>query len=143
MASVIAARSVFVDTSGWYAVTDPHDRAHVAAARRFRRATGDRRRIVTTNYVVGETYTLLMGRLGPPTAQGFLERMRSSMLVQRVHVAEEWEDAAERLLMQYHDQRFSYVDATSFVTMRHLGIHEALAFDSDFVIAGFTQLGDE
>jgi hypothetical protein len=55
----------------------------------------------------------------------------------------EWEDEAERLLVQYHDQRFSYVDATSCVTMRRLGIQEALAFDTDFVITGFTLVGDE
>jgi predicted nucleic acid-binding protein len=38
---------------------------------------------------------------------------------------------------------FSYVDATSFVTMRRLGIQQAFAFDRDFLIAGFTLLGDE
>lgn len=98
---------------------------------------------MTTNYVLGESYTLIMGRLGPRTAQAFLDRIRSSSILQRVHVVEEWEDEAERLLVQYHDQRFSHVDATSFVTMRRLGIREALAFDSDFVTAGFTLLGDE
>jgi len=140
---MIGARPLFVDTSGWYALADTRDGGHRAAARRFRRATGDRRRIVTTNYVVGESYTLIMGRLGPPTAQAFLGRVRSSLILQRVHVVDEWEDEAERLLVQYHDQRFSYVDATSFVTMRRLGIREALAFDTDFLIAGFTLVGDE
>ena len=140
---MIGARSLFVDTSGWYALTDTRDSGHGAAARRFRRATGNRRRIVTTNYVVGESYTLIMGRFGPRTAQAFLGRVRSSSILQRVHVVDEWEDEAERLLVQYHDQRFSYVDATSFVTMRRLGIHEALAFDADFVTAGFTLLGDD
>jgi uncharacterized protein len=143
MASVIAARSLFIDTSGWYALADTRDRGHGAAARRFRRATGERRRIVTTNHVVGETYTLIMGRLGPRTAQAFLGRVRSSLILQRVHVLDEWEVEAERLLVQYHDQRFSYVDATSFVTMRRLGIQEVLAFDTDFVIAGFTLNGDD
>lgn len=140
---MIGARSLFVDTSGWYALTDARDGGHDAAARRFRRATGDRRRIVTTNYVVGESYTLVMGRLGPRIAQAFLGRVRSSLILQRVHVVDEWEDEAERLLVQNHDQRFSYVDATSFVTMRRLGIQEALTFDTDFVIAGFTLVGDD
>jgi predicted nucleic acid-binding protein len=140
---MIGARPLFVDTSGWYALADMRDGGHDAAARRFRRATGDRRQIVTTNHVVGESYTLLMGRLGPRIAQTFLGRVRSSSILQRVHVIDEWEIEAERLLVQYHDQRFSYVDATSFVTMRQLGIQDALALDSDFVIAGFTLVGDE
>jgi len=140
---MIGTRPVFVDTSGWYALIDTRDGGHGAAVRRFRRATGDRRRIVTTNYVIGESYTLIMGRLGPPTAQAFLGRVRSSSILQRVHVVDGWENEAERLLVQYHDQRFSYVDATSFVTMRQMGIREALAFDTDFVIAGFALLGDD
>jgi predicted nucleic acid-binding protein len=34
------------------------------------------------------------------------------------------------------------VDTTSFVTMRRLNIHEAFAFDRDFVIAGFALVGE-
>jgi predicted nucleic acid-binding protein len=57
-------------------------------------------------------------------------------------VLESWEEAAEDLLVQYADQPFSYVDATSFVTMRRLGLDEALTFDHHFSVAGFALLGD-
>ena len=63
--------------------------------------------------------------------------------MQRTFVPEAWEEDAERLLEQYDDQTFSYVDATSFVAMRRLGLQEALAFDRDFLIAGFILVGDE
>ena len=98
---------------------------------------------MATNYVVSETYTLLRGRLGSRVALRFLEQVRADPFVRRVQVSVAWEEEAELLLAQYHDQRFSYVDATSFVTMRHLGIREAVTFDSDFVIAGFVPVGDE
>ncbi len=39
-----------------------------------------------------------------------------------------------------NDLRHSYVDATSFAVMRHLGISDALAFDGDFSAAGFVEL---
>ena len=58
-------------------------------------------------------------------------------------MTETWEEEAERLLERYDDQPFSYVDATSFVTMRRLGIQDALTFDRDFIVAGFTPVQDE
>ena len=69
--------------------------------------------------------------------------MRTDPSIQRTFVPEEWESEAERLLEQYDDQVFSYVDAVSFVTMRRLRIQEALAFDRDFLIAGFIPVSDE
>ncbi len=98
--------------------------------------------MVTTNHVIGESYTLTRQRLGFRAAHGVLERLRSTALLQRTFVPEAWEEEAERLLEQYDDQPFSYVDATSFVTMRRLRIQEAFAFDRHFLIAGFTLVDD-
>ena len=53
-------------------------------------------------------------------------------------VQPETEARAFRLLRQYADQDFSYVDATSFVAMRHLSIREAFTFDHHFLVAGFS-----
>jgi predicted nucleic acid-binding protein len=131
------------DSSAWYALLSSSDTQHETAHRRFNRLVAARRTVVATNYVVSETYTLVRGRLGSRVALSFLEQVRADPFVRRVQVPGAWEVEAELLLAQYHDQRFSYVDATSFVTMRHLGLSEALTFDSDFVIAGFTLVGDE
>ena len=135
--------TVFGDTSGWYALVSARDTEHAAAVRQFKRLAAERRGIVTTNHVVGEAYTLIRRRLGSRTALAFLERVRIDPFVRRVFVPDIWEDEAERILKQYDDQPFSYVDATSFVTMRRLGIQEALGFDKDFVVAGFSLVGDE
>ena len=131
------------DSSAWYALLSSSDTQHLAARRRFSRLVAARRTVVATNYVVSETYALVRGRLGSTVALSFLEQVRADPFVRRIQVSEAWEAEAELLLAQHHDQRFSYVDATSFVTMRHLGLSEALTFDSDFVIAGFTLVGDE
>ena len=46
--------------------------------------------------------------------------------------------------LRRHDEReYSFVDATSFATMRALNIREALAFDGDFSAAGFVELRDD
>jgi predicted nucleic acid-binding protein len=134
--------TVFADTSAWYALLSASDSKHEPAVRRFRQLARVRRQVIITNHVVSETYTLLRGRLGSHVALAFLEQIRTDPFVRRVSVSAAWEEEAERLLARFHDQRFSYVDATSFVTMDHLGIRQALTFDGDFVIAGFTLLGD-
>ena len=131
------------DSSAWYALLSASDTQHAAARRRFGRLVAARRPVVATNFVISETYTLLRVRLGSTVALKFLEHVRTDPFVQRVQVTEAWEEEAELLLAQYNDQRFTYVDATSFVTMRHLGLSEALTFDSDFLIAGFSLVGDE
>lgn len=139
----MAAMTAFVDTSAWYALLSESDTEHAAALRRFERLVQERRTAVTTNHVVSEAYTLLRRRLGARVSLSFVRRIRGDSFVRRVFVPENWEEEAERLLEQYQDQVFSYVDATSFVAMRHLGIQEALTFDRDFVVAGFTLVGDE
>lgn len=142
MDALTARRAVFVDASAWYALTDRRDPVHLTATRRFRRLADLRRTAVTTGAVVGEAYTLIRYRLGSKPALALLSTLRRSSFVRRIGVPEGWEEAAEQLLERYADQAFSYVDALSFVAMRKLGIQEALSFDRDFAVAGFTLLGD-
>jgi predicted nucleic acid-binding protein len=139
----VATVTALSDSSAWYALLSSSDTQHATARRRFGRLVSEGRTVVATNHVIGETYTLLRSRLGSRVALSFLQQVRTDPFIRRVQVSDAWEAEAESLLAQYHDQRFSYVDATSFVTMRHLGLWEALTFDSDFVIAGFTLVSDE
>ena len=97
---------------------------------------------MTSNHVIGETYTLVRVRLGHAAAQGFLQRTRASARTRRVFVPETWEDEAETVLAKFADQDFSFVDATSFVVMRKLGLRAAFAFDHHFPVAGYLLVAD-
>ncbi|MGH9112682.1 MAG: type II toxin-antitoxin system VapC family toxin [Acidimicrobiales bacterium] len=131
----------FVDTSWWAAWTLPDDRRHDDAL-----AIGDRTRnekIITTNLVVGETWTLLRRRDGHRTALAFLDRVgglvdRSRLIVHRV--TEPQESAAWAWLRRHDERVYSFVDATSFRVMRDRRLTEALAFDQDFAAAGFSEV---
>ena len=57
-----------------------------------------------------------------------------------VFVTEEMERSSAAWLRQHDERAFSFVDATSFTTMRQLRVREALAFEGDFSAAGFTEL---
>jgi uncharacterized protein len=107
------------------------------AAHHLRRVAERSYRLITTNHVVAESYTLIRMRLGHRPAHEFLGRLRSSAQVERVFVPEAWETEAESLLDDFADQDFSYVDAVSFITMRRLRLNTAFAFDHHFTVAGF------
>ena len=133
-------RSLFVDSSAWYAVADRDDVYHSRTVACLTSSLSAYARLVTTNHVVGESYTLIRMRLGHAAAQQFLKSLDQSHRVQRVFVTLEHEEAAFVLLRRYADHDFSFVDATSFVVMKGLGLRDAFTFDRHFAALGFTML---
>lgn len=133
--------ALFVDTGGFCAVQIPQDRWHADAAGTLRAAVASRVRLVTTNLVVGETFTLLRVRFGSVAAWRFKESLDRSGRLEIVRVDERAERSAWALLRQFADQPFSFVDATSFVVMKDRRIRRALAYDRHFAAAGFVRAG--
>ncbi len=52
-------RQIFVDTGAWYAIADSGDANHKAALQ-FRDEIAGKVRLITTDYVLDEFYTLLL-----------------------------------------------------------------------------------
>lgn len=135
-----ALRRVFVDTSAWFAVQVRDDEWHEQAASTLRALLATACALVTTNHVVGETYTLLRVVKGHGAAVGFLDRLEETRRLERIFVSPEIEAQAYTLLRRHRDQDFSFVDATSFASMRAHAIRHAFAFDSHFATAGFVRV---
>ncbi len=110
------------------------DPRHDEAVELLRRAT---RRLVTSNHVRGETWTLLRRRDGHVRAVEFLDVLRRTPRVEVVTVSESLEAESLSWLRRHDEREYSLVEATSFALMRNLGIREALEFDGDFAAAGF------
>jgi predicted nucleic acid-binding protein len=127
----------FADTSFWYAIQAPNDSRHLMAKKLIDAGVG---RVITTDLVVGETWTLLRRRAGHEGAVGFLDRLHQLPDVEVVHVDEDIASAAWTWLRQRPERAYSFVDATSFGLMRRRRIREALAFDGDFSAAGFVEV---
>jgi predicted nucleic acid-binding protein len=129
---------IFVDTSFWAALTARTDALHdMAVDLLTQHATG---RLVTSNHVRGETWTLLRRRRGFRSAVSFLDGLERTARLRLEFVSRDLEDEALRWLRRRDEREYSFVDATSFAVMRSLRIREALAFDGDFAAAGFTEL---
>lgn len=128
----------FVDTSFWFGLQDRLDRRHVQAAQLA--ASQRHQRLLTSNHVVGETWTIVRRRLGHAAAVGFVDRLNAIPNLEVAH-ADHAVEADAWIWLRRHDEReYSFVDATSFAMMRRRRLREALAFDGEFTAAGFVEL---
>jgi predicted nucleic acid-binding protein len=130
------------DTSWWVAWSLPGDGRHGDALALLDHL-GPTEQVLTTNLIVGETWTFLRRKDGHATALGFLDRIEAlaegdKLTVHRV--TSEQEDKAWGWLRKHDERAYSFVDATSFQVMRDRRLREALAFDQDFAAAGFLEL---
>lgn len=126
----------FVDTSFWVAYRFRRDDHHDDAVALW----ADRSEpLITTNLVVGETWTFLRRRVGHAEAVGFLDNIDETRRLSVVAVDAPAEAAAWAWLRRHDERDYSFVDATSFEVMRRERITRALAFDGDFTAAGFIE----
>jgi predicted nucleic acid-binding protein len=128
---------LFVDAGAWIALADADDQYHQLAAQAYPQFLRRYRRLVTTNLAIAEAYIVIRRTLGHTVAMAFLDGLNASPRIEKVHSDPMLEMEAERILRQYADQDFSYVDAVGFALMRHRGLTEAFAFDQHFATAGF------
>jgi predicted nucleic acid-binding protein len=132
----------FADTGWWVAWALPGDSRHDDALTML--GTLERsEQVLTSNLVVGETWTFLRRRDSHRTALAFLDRVDTLSAADRlvVHrVTHEQERAAWEWLRRHDERVYSFVDATSFRVMRDRRLREAFAFDQDFAAAGFVEV---
>jgi len=133
---------VFVDTGGWANLFVRSEPQHKLAVHLIDAAQGDRRRIVTSSYVLAEFSALLMSPLRVPREMRLimLERIRTASWIEVLHVDQSLEAASWEYLLSRRDKDFSFVDCSSFVIMERQQIRECLTTDGHFGQAGFVRL---
>lgn len=133
-------RTVFADTSYWFALLNPRDQWHQAAIRATV-ALGDCR-IYTTEMVLTELLNSV-SRLGEAQRAAVAQRVRELRHAAGVTVIEQTTRQFQQALDYYQsrlDQRWGHTDCASFLAMHENGITHALTADRDFAQAGFTIL---
>ena len=130
-------KAVFVDTAGWVACADGADPAHLrcTAARDASLKSGAV--LVTTDFVVDETLTLLRFRLGLDAAEAWWHQVDRSPRLRWERVDSDRFEKARQLFFQYRDKGFSFTDCTSFTIMREVRLTRALTTDRHFRQMGF------
>ena len=129
--------AVLVDTSAFYALQSTGDtREHALAAAAAERFESDRALLVTTDYVLDETYTLLRSALGHRAAARFGREIRRGG-IEIVQVDPDTQEEAWRIFERYADKDFSFTDCTSFTVMKRGKIRLAFTLDRHFWQFGF------
>jgi uncharacterized protein len=122
------------------ACADRSDPAHVActAARDATLEAG--RLLVTTDFVVDETLTLIRFRLGLAAANTWWQQIDGSARLRWERVENDRLERGRHLFSQYRDKDPSFTDSTSFAVMRELRLTTVITTDGHFRQAGFDVL---
>jgi predicted nucleic acid-binding protein len=132
------SRSIFLDTSAWFAALSPRDQWHSAALEAYSTAARTGHIFVATTFVVAEVHALLLRWRDVDTGRRFLDAAFNTPA--HVVIAPDVElitEAVKRWIAKYRDQSLTLCDAVSFEVMRRERLTYALAFDDHFDVAGF------
>jgi predicted nucleic acid-binding protein len=133
-------KALFVDTAGWMACADASDAAHVQCCAARDRALEAGQTLVTTDFVVDETLTLLRLRLGLGAAERWWQQIDRSSRLRWERIDSDRFEKARQLFFDYRDKAFSFTDCTSGVIMRELRLTHALTTDRHLSQMGFQVL---
>jgi hypothetical protein len=124
--------AIFVDTSGFAALENGNDANHSLAIAFQRQVADQRLRLLTSNFVLDETYAWLRVTLSHMRAVSFGASIQHSKVVEVVYITPDLEREAWEMFARYGDKDFSYTDCTSFALMQHISLDTAFAFDRHF-----------
>jgi predicted nucleic acid-binding protein len=135
------SRTIFLDSSGWFAAIAPRDALHRKARALYGDATRAGAAFLSTALVVAEVHALVLRDRGPDGGRKFLA---AAFDTPSHHIVagdpELLRAAVDEWIGGFADQSFSLCDAVSFEVMRREGLTHALAFDRHFEVAGFQLL---
>jgi len=131
---------VFVDTAGFLALWDAADEHHDRALLLQSDLASKKHQLVTTDYVVDETVTLLLVRHSHAAASDFLQTVTTTEWLRFEWIDSDRFRAAADLFTRHHDKEWSFTDCVSFALMRELDIQDTFTTDHHFRQAGFNPL---
>jgi predicted nucleic acid-binding protein len=128
---------LFVDTWGWVALADWKDPGHEGATQFFRKARRSSG-VVTSNFVLDETFTLFFARRPFEEASRFASGLLASPFITREEITTSRFRKAFDLRLAFRDKPdISFTDLTSMAIMQELKIMDVLTGDRHFLQAGF------
>ena len=134
------ASEIFIDTSGFYALLVRGDDQHARAAEVLREAAKRKRGLVTTDYVLDETATLLLARGYTAVLADFFKRVQESEACRVIWMDADYFEKTKQLFLKNPERRWSFTDCFSFIVMKELRLRDAMSKDSHFKTAGLAPL---
>jgi len=140
MAVAADPHPVFLDTAYVNARINTRDQWHEAAVRWERKLARDRRRLITTEFVLVEIADGLAAVRFRVQAAQVIAALQASALVEVIPASSELFTAALELYRSRPDKDWGLTDCASFTAMRERALSEALTTDEHFRQAGFRAL---
>jgi predicted nucleic acid-binding protein len=128
---------IFVDSGafiGRFLEADPY---HESAIRVWDELARLRQPLVTSNFILDETFTILARRAGYGFAAQKARLVYASQGFLILRPAEDHELAALDWFEKFADQKVNFTDCVSFALMQAFRIQRAFTFDRHFRLAGF------
>lgn len=119
---------VLVDSDAFVGFFLPDDALHEQCRAIFEELSERRARLVTTNYVIAETATMISRRSGQPLACNFVEYIYSATLPV-VYITEALHRKTMELFLDQSNKNTSFFDCANVAIIRHLGIPKIFSFD--------------
>jgi uncharacterized protein len=124
---------LFVDTWGWLVLADRKDSRHQAAVKCYEEENRAAGSVVTTNFVLDETFTLLFRRRPFDEAWRFAETLLQSPSIMVEEITPSRFRKGVELRKMFSDKpRISFTDLTSMVVMHDLKLAQVLTEDDHF-----------
>ncbi len=132
---------IFADTSGWASYFVRTEPFHADAEKLMREWHTNKKRIVTSNYILTELVALFTSPLRIPRIKQIqvIETIRTSGWIEIVHINQALHEESWSLLKERQDKTWSLVDCSSIVLMKHRGITDAFTTDNHFEQAGLVR----
>jgi predicted nucleic acid-binding protein len=128
---------LFVDTAGWMPMADKRDALHLNCMKTRDRWLEQEGILVTSDYVMDETLTLIRMRISIDAAERWWDQVADSPRLRWENIDAQRAEKARIWFFKWTDKSSSFTDCTSFVLMRELGIKKVLTTDKHFMEAGF------
>ena len=129
---------IFVDTSAFVAIENDEELNYFLAQSILEKVDSSKATLVTSNYVIAETLTVLSQRVSKKVAIKFQEEDVPALEV--IRIEKSTEEVAFEIFKKLDSKNVSFVDCTSFALMKQFGITTAFTFDKDFKKQGFKLL---
>ena len=124
---------IFVDTGVWFAILHEKDPLHHRATKWFQELTED---IVTSDYVIDETLTLLLMRGERRKSLEFGNRTIVENGSNLVFISEDQFNRSWLFFQRMISQGLSFTDCTSHIVIQDLELRTVATFDHHFSATG-------
>ncbi len=122
------------------ACADRADPAHAPCSASRDSALEAGQTLITTDFVIDETLTLIRFRLGLNAANAWWQQIDGSARLRWERVENDRFERARHLFFQYRDKDLSFTDCTSIAVMRELKLTTVITTDRHFRQVGFDVL---